>query len=172
MCFDHRSGNGHPLWLKTHPPAPRTATAVDRLLAAGAHMVGKTRSDEMGYSLDGENVHYETSIRRRSIAFRVDPQAGSAAAVAGELVDFALGADCGGSVQLPASYCGIFGIRTSYGLVPAEGVVKLAPGFDTIGWFARHCRDDAANRRGTSASRSIVAGSRPSYERATRAPRP
>jgi amidase len=100
-------------------------------------MVGKTRSDEMAYSLDGENVHYGTSIRRRSIAFRVDPQAGSAAAVAGELVDFALGTDCGGSVRLPASYCGIFGIRTSYGLVPADGVVKLAPGFDTIGWFAR-----------------------------------
>jgi amidase len=114
-------------------------------------MVGKTRSDEMAYSLDGENVHYGTSIRRRSIAFRVDPQAGSAAAVAGELVDFALGADCGGSVRLPASYCGIFGIRTSYGLVPADGVVKLAPGFDTIGWFAQ-CRNDAANRRGTTAT--------------------
>jgi amidase len=55
--FSTHSGNGHPLWLKTHPPAPRTATAVDRLLAAGAHMVGKTHSDEMAYSLDGENVH-------------------------------------------------------------------------------------------------------------------
>jgi hypothetical protein len=54
---DHRSGNGHPLWLKTHPPTPHTATAVDRLLAAGAHMVGRTHSDEMAYSLDGENVH-------------------------------------------------------------------------------------------------------------------
>jgi amidase len=54
---DHHSGNGHPLWLKTHPPAPHTATAVDRLLAAGAHMVGRTHSDEMAYSLDGENVH-------------------------------------------------------------------------------------------------------------------
>jgi hypothetical protein len=76
---------------------------------------------------------YGTSIRRRSIAFRVDPQAGSAAAVAGELVDFALGTDC----ACPRVICGIFGIRTSYGLVPADGVVKLAPGFDTIGWFAR-----------------------------------
>jgi hypothetical protein len=77
---------------------------------------------------------YGTSIRRRSIAFRVDPQAGSAAAVAGELVDFALGTDC----ACPRVICGIFGIRTSYGLVPADGVVKLAPGFDTIGWFARN----------------------------------
>ena len=59
-------------------------------------------------------------------------------AVAGDLVDFALGTDCGGSVRLPGSYCGIFGIRTTHGLVPADGVVKLAPSFDTIGWFARN----------------------------------
>jgi amidase len=59
-------------------------------------------------------------------------------AVAGDMVDFALGTDCGGSVRLPASYCGIFGIRTSHGLVPADGVVKLAPSFDTIGWVARN----------------------------------
>lgn len=136
---DHRTGNGHPLWLETHPPAPRTASAVDRLLAAGAHMVGKTHTDEMAYSLNGENVHYGTPINPKA-PDRIPggSSSGSAVAVAGELVDFALGTDCGGSVRLPASYCGIFGIRTSHGLVPADGVVKLAPSFDTVGWFARN----------------------------------
>jgi amidase len=59
-------------------------------------------------------------------------------------VDFALGTDCGGSVRLPASYCGIYGIRTSHGLVPADGVVDLAKSFDTVGYFAR---DAALMRR-------------------------
>src|SRR4029077_5789624 len=57
--------------------------------------------------------------------------------VSGGLVDFALGTDCGGSVPIPASFCGIYGIRTSHGLVPADGVVPLAKSFDTVGWFAR-----------------------------------
>jgi amidase len=135
----HRTGNGHPLWLETHPPAPRTASAVDRLLAAGALMVGKTHSDEMAYSLNGENTHYGTPINPKAPdRLPGGSSSGSAVAVAGELVDFALGTDCGGSVRLPASYCGIFGIRTSHGLVPTDGLVKLAPSFDTIGWFARN----------------------------------
>src|SRR5215472_11367237 len=102
-------------------------------------MVGKTHSDEMAYSLNGENVHYGTPINPKA-PDRIPggSSSGSAVAVAGDLVDFALGTDCGGSVRLPASYCGIFGIRTSHGLVPADGVVKLAPSFDTIGWFARN----------------------------------
>jgi amidase len=134
----HRTGNGHPLWLETHPPAVRTAAAVDRLLEAGASLVGKTHTDEMAYSLNGENVHYGTPTNPKAPA-RIPggSSSGSAVAVAGGLVDFALGTDCGGSVRLPASYCGIYGIRTSHGLVSTDGVVKLAPSFDTIGWFAR-----------------------------------
>jgi amidase len=58
-------------------------------------------------------------------------------AVAGGLVDFALGTDCGGSVRLPASYCGVLGFRPSHGRIPLEGAVPLAPSFDTVGWFAR-----------------------------------
>jgi amidase len=134
----HRTGNGHPLWFETHPPATRTASAVDRLLEAGARLVGKTHTDEMAYSLNGENVHYGTPTNPKAPGhIPGGSSSGSAAAVAGDLVDFALGTDCGGSVRLPASYCGIYGIRTSHGLVSAEGVVKLAPSFDTVGWFAR-----------------------------------
>jgi amidase len=134
----HRTGNGHPVWLETHPPAVRTAAAIDRLLEAGASLVGKTHTDEMAYSLNGENVHYGTP-RNPQAPGRIPggSSSGSAAAVAGGLVDFALGTDCGGSVRLPASYCGIYGIRTSHGLVSTDGVVKLAPSFDTVGWFAR-----------------------------------
>jgi amidase len=133
----HRTGNGNPVWLETHPPAERTASSVQRLLDAGARMVGKTHTDELAYSLNGENVHYGTPINPRA------PQripggssSGSAAAVAGGLVDFALGTDCGGSVRLPASYCGIYGMRTSHGLIPADGIIPLAASFDTVGWFA------------------------------------
>jgi amidase len=140
----HRTGNGNPVWLETHPPATHTASAVARLLAAGARMVGKTHTDELAYSLNGENVHYGTPTNPRAPG-RIPggSSSGSAAAVAGDLVDFALGTDCGGSVRLPASYCGIYGIRTTHGLVPTDGVVDLAKSFDTVGYFAR----DAAMMR-------------------------
>ena len=134
----HRTGNGNPVWLETHPPAARTASSVERLLAAGAQMVGKTHTDEMTYSLNGENVHYSTPTNPRAPG-RIPggSSSGSAVAVAGGLADFALGTDCGGSIRLPASYCGIFGIRPTHGLVPTDGVVDLAASFDTVGWFAR-----------------------------------
>ena len=134
----HRTGNGNPVWLETHPPAARTASVVQRLLAAGASMVGKTHTDELTYSINGENVHYGTPINPRAPG-RIPggSSSGSAAAVAGGLVDFALGTDCGGSVRIPASYCGIYGVRTTHGLVPVDGVIDLAASFDTVGWFAR-----------------------------------
>ncbi|MDR3423271.1 MAG: amidase [Xanthobacteraceae bacterium] len=133
-----RTGNGHPVWLETHPPANKTASAIEWLLAAGANMVGKTHTDEMAYSLNGENVHYGTPVNPKALG-RIPggSSSGSAAAVSGGLVDFALGTDCGGSVRLPASYCGIFGLRTTHGLVPTDGIVELAASFDTVGWFAR-----------------------------------
>jgi amidase len=141
----HRTGNGNPVWLETHPPAARTAAVIDRLLAAGATMVGKTHTDELTYSINGENVHYGTPVNPRAPG-RIPggSSSGSAAAVAGGLVDFALGTDCGGSVRIPASYCGIYGIRTTHGLVPVDGVIDLAASFDTVGWFAR---DPAMMRR-------------------------
>ncbi|MBT6273182.1 MAG: amidase [Chromatiales bacterium] len=134
----HRTGFGQPDWLRTHPPASVTADAVTRLLDSGASMIGKTHSDELAYSLTGENVHYGTPINSRA------PQRipggssnGSAAAVAGGLVDFALGTDCGGSVRLPASYCGILGIRPTRDRVSLAGVIPFGPPFDVAGWFAR-----------------------------------
>jgi amidase len=134
----HRTGNGNPVWLETHPAADHTASSVQRLLDAGARMVGKTHTDELAYSLNGENMHYGTPTNPKAPG-RIPggSSSGSAAAVAGGLVDFALGTDCGGSVRLPSSYCGIYGIRTSHGLIPADGIIPLAASFDTVGWFAR-----------------------------------
>ncbi len=134
----HRTGFGHPDWLRTHPPATETAAAVTQLLAAGARMVGKTHSDELAYSLSGENMHYGTPVNPRC------PQRipggssnGSVVAVAGGLVDFAIGTDCGGSVRLPASYCGVLGMRPTHGRVSLQGAIPFGPSFDTAGWFAR-----------------------------------
>ena len=100
-------------------------------------MAGKTHSDEMAYSLTGENVHYGTPLNSRA-PDRIPGGSsnGSAAAVAAGLVDFAIGTDCGGSVRLPASYCGIFGMRPTVDRVPLEGVIPFGPPFDVAGWFA------------------------------------
>ena len=134
----HRTGFGHPDWLRTHGPEPATAVAVQCLLDAGARMAGKTQTDELAYSLTGENAHYGTPVNPRS-AKRIPggSSSGSVVAVAGGLVDFALGTDCGGSVRLPASYCGTLGMRPTHGRVPLEGVIPFAPSFDVAGWFAR-----------------------------------
>ena len=134
----HRTGFGHPAWLRTHPPAERTAVAVQRLLDAGATMMGKTQTDELAYSLNGENRHYGTPINPNAPAcIPGGSSSGSASAVAGELVDFALGSDTGGSVRVPASYCGVIGMRVTHGAIPLDGAIAFAPSFDTAGWFAR-----------------------------------
>ena len=131
------TGFGQPDWLHTHPPARETATAVKQALTAGADMVGKTHCDELCYSLTGENVHFGTPVNVNAPG-RVPGGSsnGSAAAVAGGLVDFALGTDCGGSIRIPASYCGIIGLRPTHGRVSAEGVLPFGPSFDVVGWFA------------------------------------
>jgi amidase len=136
-----RTGFGQPDWLRTHPPARQTAEAVQRLLDAGADLTGKTHCDELCYSLTGENVHYGTPLNVNAPG-RVPGGSsnGSAAAVAGQLVDFALGSDCGGSIRIPASYCGIIGLRPTHGRVSDKGVLPFGPSFDVVGWFARDIR--------------------------------
>ena len=133
----HRTGFGSPDWLRTHGPATRTAPVVQRLLDAGAHLVGKTNTDELTWSLTGENAHYgapgNVNAPERITG---GSSSGSASAVAAGVVDFAVGSDTGGSVRLPASFCGILGMRPTYGRIPLDGVCPLAPSFDTCGWFA------------------------------------
>ena len=132
------SGCGNPDWLRTHEPATATASTIVALVDAGATMIGKTVTDELAYSLAGQNHHYGTPLNSAA-PDRIPggSSSGSAAAVAGGLVDFALGSDTGGSVRVPASFCGVYGLRTSHGRVPVDGLMPLAPIFDTVGWFAR-----------------------------------
>lgn len=132
------TGAGNPDWLRTHTPAGETAPAVQMLLSAGATLVGKTLTDELAFSMSGENIHYGTPVNPAAPG-RIPggSSSGSASATAGRLVDFALGTDTSGSIRVPASYCGLFGMRPTHGRVSCQGVVPLAPSFDTVGWFAR-----------------------------------
>src|SRR5262249_28521258 len=133
-----RTGFGQPTWLATHPTAETTAPAVGRLLAAGARMIGRAICDELTYSLDGENVHYGTPLNPAcSERIPGGSSSGSASAVAGGLCEFSLGTDCAGSVRIPASFCGLYGMRPTHGRVPLEDAAPFAPSFDTAGWLAR-----------------------------------
>ena len=134
----HKTGFGSPAWLATHDAAMATAPPVQSLLDAGARIVGKTHTDEMAYSINGENAHYGTPVNVNAPG-RIPggSSSGSAAAVAASLVDFALGSDTGGSVRAPASFCGIFGLRPTHGRISLDNACALAASFDTAGWFAR-----------------------------------
>jgi amidase len=132
------TGYGHPDWARTHPPAVATAPIVLALLQAGAALRGKTKTVELAYGLTGENIWHGTPTNPAAPGrFPGGSSCGSAAAVAAGLVDFALGSDTGGSVRIPASYCGLFGIRPSWGAVNLTGACGLGPSYDTAGWFAR-----------------------------------
>lgn len=132
------TGGGNPDWLRTHEPAPRSAPVVDRLLEAGANLLGKTITDELAFSLEGVNAHYGTPLNP-ACPDRIPggSSSGSASAVAAGLVDFALGTDTGGSVRVPASFCGLYGFRPTHNAIPLDGVLPFAPSYDTVGWFAR-----------------------------------
>jgi amidase len=133
-----RTTAGNPDWRGSHPVARSTAPVLGRLLRAGATLVGKTVCDELAFSLEGRNIHYGTPLNPRAPdCLPGGSSSGSASAVARGWVDFALGTDTGGSVRVPASYCGIFGFRPTHGRIPMRGVVPLAPEYDTVGWFAR-----------------------------------
>ncbi|TQM99487.1 amidase [Acidovorax temperans] len=130
------TGAGNPTWLATHPVPTAHSPVVAQLLQAGATLMGKVITDELAYSLHGDNAHYGTPLNSRYPG-RVTggSSSGSAAAVAAGLVDFALGTDTGGSTRVPASYCGLWGLRTTHGLLSGEGLVPLHPRFDTPTWL-------------------------------------
>lgn len=134
----HPTSAGHPAIEARLGVARRNADAVDRLLAAGARFVGKSITDELAFSLTGRNPHFGTP-RNGGAPGRLPggSSSGSASAVSSGLCDFALGTDTAGSVRLPASYQGLWGIRPTHGRVSLDRCVPLAPSFDTAGWFAR-----------------------------------
>jgi len=134
----HHTSNGSPAWRETHAISAKTAPAVQALVNAGASIVGKAVMDEMAYSLEGQNYHYGTPVNP-ACPGRIPggSSSGTACGVASGLADIGLGGDTGGSVRVPASFCGIYGIRPTHNRVNISGSCPLAPSFDTGGWFAR-----------------------------------
>jgi Asp-tRNA(Asn)/Glu-tRNA(Gln) amidotransferase A subunit family amidase len=138
-------GGGNPAWLAEALPAAQDAPAVARLRAAGAVVQGIAQTDELAYSLSGTNAHYGTPPNPAA-PDRVTggSSSGPASAVASGHADIGLGTDTGGSIRVPASCCGLFGLRPTLGAVPTEGVLPLAPSFDTVGWLTRDAATLAA----------------------------
>ena len=133
----YRTGCGNSRKFAESHAASRTAPAVQTILDAGARFVGKTQTDELAFSLFGQNAHFPFPVNSAA-PDRVTggSSSGSAAAVAGGLADIATGSDTGGSIRAPASFCGLIGLRTTHGRISLEGAMKLASSFDTFGWFA------------------------------------
>ena len=132
------TGGGNPDWPRHYPTPAKHAWVVQRLLDAGASVIGKTVTDEVSLGILGENAHDGTPLNPAA-PDRVPggSSSGSASAVAAGLCDFALGTDSGGSVRVPASFCGLFGIRPTHGRMDFSGITVQSPSADTCGWFAR-----------------------------------
>lgn len=125
-------------WLNSHPLPTETSSVVTTLLQAGVKLIGKTITDELAYSLNGINIHYGTCINYNHPDRIVGgSSSGSALAVAQGSANIGLGTDTGGSIRVPASYNGLFGIRPTHGRVATDGMVSLAPSFDTVGWMSK-----------------------------------
>ena len=134
----HPTGGGNPDWARHHPIPTRHAWAVQRLLDAGATLIGKTITDEVSLGILGENPFDGTPLNPKAPDHVPGgSSSGSASAVAQMLCDTALGTDTGGSVRVPASFCGLYGIRPTHGRLDLSGMMAQAPSSDTTGWFAR-----------------------------------
>lgn len=132
------TGGGSPFVLAMSGIKTRTAPTVQRLLDAGARFSGKTVTDELAFSMNGNNAHFGAPINGAAKdRITGGSSSGSASAVSSGLCDFALGTDTGGSVRAPANHCGLYGLRPTHGRISLEGALDLAPSLDTCGWFAR-----------------------------------
>jgi len=137
----HPTGGGNPDWARQNPLPARNAWAVQALLDAGAALVGKTVTDEVSLGILGENAFDGTPPNPAAPGHVPGgSSSGSASAVAQGLCDTALGTDTGGSVRVPASFCGLYGIRPTHGRLRLDGMMPQAPSSDTTGWFARDAR--------------------------------
>lgn len=133
-----RVGAGNPTWLAQALVETAHAAVVAALLESGADVRGIARTDELAWSLAGTNAHSGTPPNPRA-PYRIPggSSSGSASAVALGHASIGLGTDTGGSIRVPASYQGLFGLRTTHGLVPRDGLLPLAASFDTVGWLTR-----------------------------------
>jgi amidase len=131
-------GAGIPEYLAEASPAQAHAPAVAALLSAGASVRGIAQTDEFAYSIAGKNVHYGTPPNARVPgAIPGGSSSGPASAVALGHASIGLATDTAGSIRVPASYQGLWGLRTTHGAVDAAGLLPLAASFDAIGWLTR-----------------------------------
>ncbi|WP_454115928.1 AtzH-like domain-containing protein [Microbacterium aurum] len=134
----YRIGAGNPTYLDSARAETTTAPAVADLLRGGASLRGVARTDEFAYSIAGDNAHYGTPPNGALPgALPGGSSSGPATAVATGQADIGLATDTAGSVRVPASYQGLWGLRTTHGLVPRQGLLPLAQSFDTVGWLTR-----------------------------------
>ena len=132
---------GNPDFYKACEPAKKHAEFLSNILSEGAILEGITICDEFFYSVIGENSHYGTPKNLNAPnCVPGGSSSGSAAALTTDLFDFSIGSDTGGSVRVPASFCGLLGIRPTHGRINANGVYPMAPSFDTIGWFSNNIK--------------------------------
>jgi aspartyl-tRNA(Asn)/glutamyl-tRNA(Gln) amidotransferase subunit A len=124
------------------PPAPRDATLIERMEAAGAVLVGALNMGEYAYDFTGENVHDGPSRNPHDPSRMAGGSSGgSGSAVGGALVPIALGSDTNGSIRVPSSFCGIFGLKPTYGRLSRARSFPFVPSLDHLGPFARSVRD-------------------------------
>ena len=141
MCDvkNYKTSCGNPDFYNRCKPAKDFAPFLKELLNKGAILKGITICDEFFYSVIGENSHYGTPVNLNAPnCVPGGSSSGSAAALTTKLYDFSIGSDTGGSVRVPASFCGLYGIRPTHGRIASAGVYPMAPSFDTIGWFANN----------------------------------
>lgn len=133
-----RVGGGTPEYLAAAPVCDTTASAVQILLDNGADVAGLAHTDELAYSIAGVNPHYGAPANPAAPG-RIPggSSSGPACAVSRGEADIGLGTDTAGSVRVPASYQGLWGLRTTHGVVPTDGMLHLAPSFDAVGWLTR-----------------------------------
>src|SRR4029077_19071990 len=126
----------------TKPPPSRDATLVERLGAAGAILVGALNMDEYAYGFTTENSHYGP-VRNPHDLGRIagGSSGGSAAAIAAGQVPLTLGSDTNGSIRVPSSLCGVFGLKPTYGRLPRNGSSPCVASLDHLGPFARSAHD-------------------------------
>ena len=133
-----KSSCGNPDFYEKCLPADDFAPFLKDILNKGATLKGITICDEFFYSLIGENGHYGTPANLNAPGcVPGGSSSGSAAALTTNLYDFSIGSDTGGSVRVPASFCGLLGIRPTHNRINTKGIYPMAPTFDTIGWFAK-----------------------------------
>jgi aspartyl-tRNA(Asn)/glutamyl-tRNA(Gln) amidotransferase subunit A len=127
---------------REHPPATRDATLIERLEAAGAILVGALNMGEYAYDFTGENVHDGPSRNPHdTLRMTGGSSGGSGGAVAGRLVPLSLGSDTNGSIRVPASLCGIFGLKPTYGRLSRARTFPFVASLDHLGPFARTVGD-------------------------------